>query len=1085
MRSKLSEMQHRKPFAMNHPLSTAIVPGRNNNATLAFTQLALRWIWLSLICCLSITANAHANYPLVIDTPDTSEYGYLFNGVNNHQDSVEFTFTGGTEDLYLALDAFDIDSTSEVKVRLNGVDVAYLAKTNNNSLGEQFIVFPFSNQSSGTNTIRFEQSNPGFKWGVTNLLLTNDGLPELEIDSINANAYGYLFNGVNTNIASAGFIFTGNSEDLTLSLDTFDIDSSQEVTVMLNGNPIGHLSTTTNNGYGSEELTINAVDQVAGDNTLEFVQATPGWKWGIINLLLEIKASHTLAIDSMETGEFGYSFNGNFNNQEVANFSFVGNGDGLTLDLEAFDIDTATEVSVLLNGVLLGHLDTTENNGYGNTTLELPVLDAGSDNSLSFVQISPGWKWGVTDILLSSVVNPHLTLNVVHQQAYGYAYSGAIEKIQQADFTFSQQTQSLSLELNTYDIDFADEILVTVNGMSIGYLSKTANNGTGNSTLTIPLAVQTSGNNVLSFVQKNAGWRWGISDIKLSLGPPPLPALSNYDLVFNDEFSGSTLDSSKWNTGLLWGPYLPINGEQQLYVDTLGINQGYTHTPFELTGSSLIIRATPTSGSVQPPPRPAENDPIWDDYDEYRYNGPSSEGPGYNSNDVDYLSGIITSNESFNMTHGYVEARVKLPPGRGLWPAFWLLTKHYVEDVPEIDVMEFLGQNTDTVYHTYHYFEPQNNWAKISTPTYETSHPDWTQYFHTFGMAWSPREIVWYVDGVETRRITDSEYKISKQSMYILANLAVGGSWPGEPDSTTPFPAEYEIDYIRAYKKKLNPTLDLNADYQLMFSDEFSGNTLDTTKWNTSFLWGPYLAINNEEQYYVDIANTDQNIGYTPFTVANGTLTITAEPKENSPANVPPVSLPGPNEQIWADNPEFQQGPYPEQADYTSGMITSYDAFKFVNGYAEIRAKIPEGDGLWPAFWLLNAYYVGRLPEIDIMEIVGESPNIGYHTFHRSADDGTPLADQYTSSHGSSSTGYSDDFHTFGVRWEAGKITWYVDGAVVGTYNEPEENRAYQLMYVIANLAVGGNFNSQPVDPSKLPAEYVIDYIRVYQEKDG
>jgi len=437
------------------------------------------------------------------------------------------------------------------------------------------------------------------------------------------------------------------------------------------------------------------------------------------------------------------------------------------------------------------------------------------------------------------------------------------------------------------------------------------------------------------------------------------------------------------------------------------------------------------------------------------------------------------------MTHGYVESRVKLPTGRGLWPAFWLLNKHYVEDSPEIDVMEFLGQTPDKVFHTYHYFEPENNWAKVSTPTYESTSLDWTHIYHTYGMAWSPNELIWYVDGVETRRITNSEFKISKQSMYILANLAVGGNWPGSPDSSTPFPAEYEIDYIRAYKKKLSPNLNLAADYQMMFNDEFDGNALDTNKWNTSFLWGPYLTINNEEQYYVDTGKSDQNIGYTPFTVSNGTLKIVAEAKENTPANVPPSQLPGPNAQIWHDNPAYQQGPYSGAKDYTSGLITSYDAFKFVNGYAEIRAKVPVGDGLWPAFWLLNGYYVGPLPEIDIMEIVGESPHIGYHTFHRSANDGTALKDEFISTHGTPSEGYSDDFHTFGVRWRPGVITWYVDGQVVDTYTETSgENRAYQLMYVIANLAVGGNFSTQPTDPSVFPATFEIDYIRVYQEND-
>ena len=571
---------------------------------------------------------------------------------------------------------------------------------------------------------------------------------------------------------------------------------------------------------------------------------------------------------------------------------------------------------------------------------------------------------------------------------------------------------------------------------------------------------------------------------------PSSPDLSEYELAFADEFNGNSLDSSKWNTGLIWGPYLPINNEEQLYVDTLGINQGSSHSPFSFNGETITITATPTSAALQPPPRPAENDPIWNEYNEYRYNGPTANGPGYDPEDVNYLSGIITSYDTFRMTHGYVEARVKLPPGPGLWPAFWLLNTHYVEDSPEIDVMEFLGQTTDRVYHTYHYFDVEDNYARRSTPSYTSlaedwGISDWTEDFHTYGVAWSPREIVWYVDGIETRRITDQDTingeptRISRQSMYLIANLAVGGNWPGSPDANTPLPAAYEIDYIRAYKKKLSDPIDLAADYQLMFNDEFNGSTLDTDKWNTSFLWGPYLTINSEEQYYVDANGIDSDLSYSPFSVSDGVLSITADLSDNSADDVPPATLPDVNDPLWQQHPEFRQGPYDGPPEYTSGIITSYDSFKFVHGYAEIRAKVPEGDGLWPAFWLLNAYYVGNLPEIDIMEILGENTNRLYHSYHRSNDIGEQQSTQFITDSGQP---FSDGFHTYGVRWQPGRIDWYVDGQPVHAVED--DTIAYQIMYVIANLAVGGNFNQAEVDPSVLPARLDIDYIRVYQEND-
>ncbi len=561
--------------------------------------------------------------------------------------------------------------------------------------------------------------------------------------------------------------------------------------------------------------------------------------------------------------------------------------------------------------------------------------------------------------------------------------------------------------------------------------------------------------------------------------------LGDYSLVFSDNFNGNSLNPAKWNTGLLWGPYVPINNEQQLYVDTLGMHQNFSHSPFSFTGTSLKITATETSTTLTPPPRPAESDPVWQQYGEYRFNGPYTDSggtshPGYQEQDVDYLSGIITSYDSFKMTHGYVETRAKVPEGKGLWPAFWMLTSHYVEDVPEIDVMEFLGDDVDTIYHTYHYFEPKNNWRAVSTPSFTSNGTDWTAGFHTFGMAWSPRDIVWYVDGVEVHRVNDADYKISGQAMYLLANLAVGGNWPGSPDASTVFPASYEIDYIRAYKKDLDNTLDLTSDYQLMFADEFNGNALDPDKWNTAFLWGPYLPINDEKQYYVDSLGADSGKGYSPFSFSDGIMSITARAGAGSSSTLPPAALPGVNDPTWTAYPTYQQNQAYTEQTYTSGIMTSYDSFKFANGYAEIRAKIPDVDGLWPAFWLLNGYYIAQQPEIDIMEALTEQPTKLYHTYH--LNNGTMQVTQGQTFDNSSAAGFADGFHTYGVRWQPGKIVWYVDGVEAHSYTN--DNVAYQLMYVIANLAVEGSFNHAPLDVAGLPASMDIDYIRVYQERD-
>ena len=168
-----------------------------------------------------------------------------------------------------------------------------------------------------------------------------------------------------------------------------------------------------------------------------------------------------------------------------------------------------------------------------------------------------------------------------------------------------------------------------------------------------------------------------LSLIALAQTVSATPSLDKFDLTFSDEFNGASLDTSKWSTRYLWGPYVPINGEEQYYVDTTDLDQGFSYSPFELTGSSLIIRAIKTSASIGAPTQPVESDPLWSSSPDLQYIA------DYVAEDRHYLSGIITSIDHFNFTHGYVETRAKLPAGTGLWSAFWLLNTKYVEDVPE------------------------------------------------------------------------------------------------------------------------------------------------------------------------------------------------------------------------------------------------------------------------------------------------------------------------------------------------------------------------------------------------------------------
>jgi beta-glucanase (GH16 family) len=153
----------------------------------------------------------------------------------------------------------------------------------------------------------------------------------------------------------------------------------------------------------------------------------------------------------------------------------------------------------------------------------------------------------------------------------------------------------------------------------------------------------------------------------------------------------------------------------------------------------------------------------------------------------EYVSGVITTQPSFSQTYGYFEMRAKLPAGKSIWPAFWLLPLD-LSWPPEIDIMESIGDPSE-YYATLHSNDEKDPGTKISI-----SRDD----FHTFAAEWDPKTVVWFVDGREVKRMPTPPDM--HKPMYMIANLAMGGDWAGYPDASTRFPAAFRIDYIRAYR---------------------------------------------------------------------------------------------------------------------------------------------------------------------------------------------------------------------------------------------------------------------------------------------
>ena len=135
----------------------------------------------------------------------------------------------------------------------------------------------------------------------------------------------------------------------------------------------------------------------------------------------------------------------------------------------------------------------------------------------------------------------------------------------------------------------------------------------------------------------------------------------------------------------------------------------------------------------------------------------------------------------------------QLPKGQGFWPAFWLLPASGAWP-PEIDIMEVFGQEPTTIHPTMH---SMSTGTRVATGGAHKV-ADLSAGFHTFGLNWAADYITWYVDGSEVMRAPTPPDLHSP--MYMIANLAVGGYWPGSVNSTTPFPSSFKIDYIRVYQ---------------------------------------------------------------------------------------------------------------------------------------------------------------------------------------------------------------------------------------------------------------------------------------------
>lgn len=225
----------------------------------------------------------------------------------------------------------------------------------------------------------------------------------------------------------------------------------------------------------------------------------------------------------------------------------------------------------------------------------------------------------------------------------------------------------------------------------------------------------------------------------------------------------------------------------------------------------------------------------------------------------------------------------------------------------------------------------------------------------------------------------------------------------------------------------------------LVWGDEFDGNSLDLTDWTYEVgdEW-----FNNELQSYTDLPEN--------LRVEDGKLTITA---------------------------------LEELGKYTSARIITQDKVEVKFGRIDIRARLPKGQGIWPALWMLGANIneVGwpACGEIDIMELVGHQPNVTHGTAHYE-DNGHKYRGMLKTL---SSGDFSDKYHVFSIVWDRNYITWYLDGQPFNTLSSSQINN-YPFnnpQFFIMNIAVGGDWPGDPDETTVFPQHMDVDYVRVFQ----
>jgi beta-glucanase (GH16 family) len=247
--------------------------------------------------------------------------------------------------------------------------------------------------------------------------------------------------------------------------------------------------------------------------------------------------------------------------------------------------------------------------------------------------------------------------------------------------------------------------------------------------------------------------------VMANLSPLTASPPNGWKLVFSDEFDGNSLDAKKWGTTM---GFIGTHGPR--YHNEYYLS--YTEDDDVIVQDGLLKLQT------------------------QRRTVNRKETPGV----FDYTQGLVTSQGSFDFTHGYVEIRAKYPGGKGLWPCLWLMPQTQGWP-PEFDIAEYYGGKRTMHHGLAHGGLYDSKWD--STWDGET---DFESDWHVYALEWTRGRAVWLIDG-EVRKVISADYVPNAAMYLILSNGVSSAAGPsGEPDETTVFPNSFNIDYVRVYQ---------------------------------------------------------------------------------------------------------------------------------------------------------------------------------------------------------------------------------------------------------------------------------------------